>query len=247
MKAAYAAAASSRAASAVAFVVATDFERRSVELGLRAPVESHAGIGAAVKCGIGCSVPGALESLTAYRCVISCGFAAGLRDDLAAGTLLLPDTVCTAGGGSLDVSAEWHERVHVALVGTRCVSEGPVVQVDGILRTPAAKRAMSCGGTMAAADMESAAIAAACSAQGVPFLALRVVLDPVGATVPRAILTATENAAEPRTGKLLRELLRYPGDWFHVAAFARDTLRARRALVGAVSRVATALVRRAGA
>jgi hypothetical protein len=86
--------------------------------------------------------------------------------------------------------------------------------------------------------MESHAVAAT----GLPFVVLRVIIDPADRAIPRAVTAAVAADGRLRPLKLVAGLFRRPGDLAALTALARDNSRARPAL----GRAAAALARFAG-
>jgi len=225
-------------AGTVAFVVATAFESRCVQRGLKAVARANA---ACIRCGIGCHRKDALLKLSRFQCIVSTGFAAGLQHSAATGTLLIPGRIQGIDGKFRNASPEWHARIRDVLEGFQPLSSKPLIHVDEIVATPGAKRALGADGKLAGADMESALIADACEAQGIPFVTMRVVLDPVDATVPDAISAGAVNGTEPRALELLAALARRPGDLHNAFIFAGYIMKARQILTQAISQVTGAL------
>lgn len=218
---------------ALAFVVATDFEMRIVRRGLR-----RAGSGTAfslLECGIGYRVDGALDSLGDCSCVVSCGFAAGLADGVGAGTIVLPESLVDPHGDVRPVSARWHARIRERVGDGPVV--GPLIHTAEILTGPRDKRAAAETGPSVAADMESWLIAGACAERRLPFVALRVVLDPVDVAVPHAVIASAAGGAKPDVWRFARALLARPADWRDALVLAGHTITASRSLMAALARL----------
>ena len=96
--------------------------------------------------------------------VVMAGFGGALRDGLAVGDVVTPAEVVD------EASGRW------ACVGG---GEGRLLTASGIAATPAAKRELGERHAADVVDMESAAVAAACAAAGVPFRAVRAISDTV--------------------------------------------------------------------
>lgn len=196
-----------------------------------------------IQVGIGGSIDDSQHPLQQFRCLISTGFAAGLRSPLAAGALLLPEKVRASNGDWYDANAEWHANLAAAIPAT---STDPIVCTENIVETPHEKLALGHAGEYAGADMESALLAAVCYRNRVPFAALRIILDPADVIVPRAITRIGERGTQPRVASLLVELARRPQDLGRLIAFARCTVTASRSLVDTVADTMAELSRREG-
>ena len=165
-------------------------------------------------------------------CFMTAGCAGGLVPWLHAGDLVAADNVVpfdAAGspGGALPAEADglgaWAAsrgfRVHV----------GPLAVTQEYVWTPPAKAAATAIGALAV-DMESAAVAAAARARGIPFVGLRVVLDELGEDL--AFLTHFVDPAtgEARVGRALATLAPRPWLWRRTVRLARQRRTAERRL-----------------
>ncbi len=87
---------------------------------------------------------------------------------------------------------------------------GPIATVKQIVLTREEKRRLGAESGAMAVDMESAAIASVASARGVPFLAIRVILDPVNEDLNVAFDQFLNGRGEPRPLPLTRYLIAHP-------------------------------------
>jgi hypothetical protein len=82
-----------------------------------------------------------------------------------------------------------------------------------------------------AADMESSAVAEVASAERVPFIVVRAIVDTAQDAVPAAALSATGAGQDrPRLGRLLASLARTPGELPALIRLARRYRSASRTL-----------------
>jgi adenosylhomocysteine nucleosidase len=186
-------------------------------------------------------VPAGVAGLIADGCnlLVSFGFAGGLDPVLAPGDIILADRVATSDGRSYGADAAACARIGKALDELQGAwRSGTLAGVDRVLATPADKRSVASKTGAIAADMESHLVAAA----GLPFVVLRVIIDPANRAIPLAVTAAVAPDGSVRLLKLIAGLLRRPGDLAALAALARDNRRARPAL----GRAAAALARFAG-
>ncbi len=138
----------------------------------------------------------ALASMTpAATGILSTGVAAGLVDRLKPGSMVLGTRVQhlrLAGGrigAPIVAEAEFLEFVGRALTASGVEHErGDVLTVDEALLKPEQKRRQQEQTRALAAGMEDYVWAQQADVMGVPFVAARAVLDPVGASVPAAVL-----------------------------------------------------------
>ena len=146
--------------------------------------------------------------------LLATGFCGGLRTGLRIGSLVLADVVRHRGKEIL-VSSEILAATRDALA-----SKGHEVHVGACeciedVADPQRKRELAASGALSV-DMESGPLAAWAVSRGVPFLSLRVVLDPVDVDLPF-----------PTEGSIMAPVFRHP-----IAAIrvGRSAVRAGRAL-----------------
>ena len=177
--------------------------------------------------------------------ILSTGVSAGLVDGLRPGHAVLAARVLrrrTGGGsGGAPIGADHAFRQFLADAlersGVRW-REGDLLQVDRALLTPHEKREQHAHAQAVAAAMEDYAWAAAARDLGLPFVAMRVVLDPVGARIPDPVLAWDWRGPAGLT--VAAGLARRP--WI-APALVRLGWR-RRAAIGAIDRVLEAVVAR---
>jgi adenosylhomocysteine nucleosidase len=133
--------------------------------------------------------------------LLSFGFAGGLDPGLSAGTVVLPTEIVSGKGGRFMTSTDWRERLCVAFAerrpaaGALLTSAAPI---DSVADKASAFRETGA----VAVDMESLSVAEVAAAFGLPFIAVRVIVDTAADALPQAVLAAN------RAGRLsLRRLL----------------------------------------
>ncbi len=169
----------------------------------------------------------ALAELRPSR-VLSFGIAGGLDPALRPGALLV----------ARDVVAEARWPAHAAWSAALAAATGAVLAdiagADWVIASPAEKGALHARTGAAAVDMESAVIARA----GIPFAVLRAVADTAGETLPPAAAEGLDEEGNPAPLRVMRALLRRPGD---LPGVIRMGLRSQAALRALRSVVAEAL------
>jgi hypothetical protein len=219
----------------ITFVVASDFERQVVQGSISRLPEYTVGESVSiVNCGVGFTDPGALENSLQCECLVSTGFAAGIQAGVECGTILLPQRIVDTNRLTQRVDQNYHDRIRDVLAKHSAIDTGTVIEVSEILGTRSEKAAIQLYWNASGADMESAKIAAFCARHAIPFIALRVVLDPAHACMPRCITAATTDGKVPGAKQLLAGLVREPNDWQHLAALLRYVFLARRSLRKAI-------------
>lgn len=162
--------------------------------------------------------------------LLSWGTCGALRKGLDAGSVLMPVTVMDDSGEAFAVDPGWRQRVERALPTRLTVEGGLLLSSARPLSRVTQKTAAHAATAAAAVDMESAAVAAVAAAAGVPFLALRVVLDRADQALPAAALSAVDELGRPRAWPLLRALALRPWQLRQLMALGRGFSFARRSL-----------------
>ena len=162
--------------------------------------------------------------------LMSWGTAGGLDPGLRPGTLLLPKCVMTAAGQRFEVAASWRAKLHDLLSRQVEIHAGALVQSVHPLTTPQQKQALFARTGAVAVDMESAAIAEVAASRGLPFVAVRAVLDPATRSLPQSAVGAVDSSGRLLVKGLVRALLRHPADLPGVLRLCSDLRLARRTL-----------------
>lgn len=161
--------------------------------------------------------------------LVSFGLAGGLDPRLPAGAVLVPDAVLAANG-------RW--ATNPALSAWLGGATGGLVFGDGgILGTAGAKRALWQRTGAIAVDRESAAVARAAAAHGLPFAVLRAVCDPASRDLPHAALVALDNHGRIGALRVAGAVLSRPWQVPALLQLAGDARRARRALLDRVAAI----------
>jgi len=120
-------------------------------------------------------------------------------------------------------SADWRQRLRAALPDSCIACSGTLLTSERPIGHPRAKAHAWRHAGAAAVDMESAAIAQVAGQAGLPFIALRVIVDTAADELPMAVLAASAGG-RLRMGRLIGGLLRAPGE---VGALIRLAARYR--------------------
>ena len=169
-----------------------------------------------VVSGIGpaAAAEGARRLLAAgARALLSWGLAGGLDPSLEAGTLVLPREVISPEGRVFLTSADWRERVSDAIATRQEPCCGRLLTCREPLTSSAAKALAFRETGAVAADMESSAVAEVASAERVPFLVVRAIVDTAHDAVPEVALSAAGTGQNGlRFARLLATLASRPGE-----------------------------------
>ena len=176
--------------------------------------------------------PARAEELASYlleagaEALLSFGVAGGLDPALAPGDLVIATEV-DLDGASLKADEAWAKRLHNELpqarLGVVCGAQTPML-------TAADKAHLRAESGGLAIDLESAAVAEACAAKGVPFAVLRAVADPAGRAIPAFALKGLAEDGRTRALPVILGLLGRPGQLPALLGLARDNRAALKAL-----------------
>jgi adenosylhomocysteine nucleosidase len=165
-----------------------------------------------------------------HRAVLSFGIAGGLSPELKPGAVLVatevagPERRCPVNSGTAHRLAE---RLRSNAVD---VHLGTLAGVDAPLMSAAGKLALWQRTGAAAADMESHIAAEHAAANGLPFMALRVVCDPAERSLPPLAAKALRSDGRTDYPAILASLIRNPAQLPAMIQLARDASAAFRSL-----------------
>jgi adenosylhomocysteine nucleosidase len=164
------------------------------------------------------------------KCLISFGIAGGLAPHLRAGDVVLSAEVI--GQDRSWRSNEMFRKAISDLARQIGAAEGPVLGATEILATEDDKaRAWRATGALAV-DMESAIVARAAEAAGIPFVVLRTIADAATRELPSAALIPLSEDGRPVLTRVLGDMLRRPRQIAALCGLARETRQALVALSG---------------
>jgi len=158
------------------------------------------------------------------------GFAGAIEPTLRPGAVLLPDTILAADGRSFTIDKDLHQKVLTMLCHDTPVTVSPMLEVAKLITDPQQKTALRDRHQAVAVDMESAAVARVARAHGLPFIALRVVLDDANMRLPAHLLASADKLGRLKVGTGAVTLLAHPLEAFTAARLLRALGRARPAL-----------------
>jgi adenosylhomocysteine nucleosidase len=164
--------------------------------------------------------------------LVSWGLAGGLDPDLEAGAVCVPREVIAADGSRLPTARSWQESLSSSVPSGRRVDNDALLTAERALETTADKSAARRATGACAVDMESSAVAQVAEAHGVPFIAVRVIVDTARDSIPPAVAGASR-AGKVQLGRLILGLMRSPlqiGSLLRLARRYRVALRSLQAI-----------------
>ncbi|MDN5872945.1 MAG: hypothetical protein L0H29_01005 [Sinobacteraceae bacterium] len=172
--------------------------------------------------------------------LLSWGTCGALDPRLVAGDLILPQTVCDDNGMHLVTDASWRAQLVAALPQRlQPASQACLLSGDRLVTTAEDKAASF--NTAVAVDMESAALAREAQAAGLPFIAVRVVVDSARRRLPQLALDTVDDIGRPRAGAFLSAALKRPWQLLELPALGRDFRKATATLTAIAACASAAL------
>ncbi len=189
-----------------------------------------------------CAGPGSARAAEAVRhailhgaeVLVSFGVAGALASDLRPGQLVLPEAV-VADGRPI---ATWSPLCLELGAALTTPYQGLLVGSDIPVVSPVAKRELGQHTGAIAIDMESHAVAMLADAAGLPFVALRAIIDTADETVPEMALAGMGEDGRSRAWPVVQGVMLRP---WQLPRLVRLGLRMRAALA-ALRRAAPVLV-----
>ena len=184
---------------------------------------------------VGGGDPGRTETLVEdaaqeAKCLVSFGVAGGLAPHLKPGDVILSAEVI-GDDRRWRPSARFHRSV-AGLAHQIGAIDGPVLGSRDILATEEDKERAWLDSGALAVDLESAIVARAAEAAGIPFLVLRTIADPARRELPPAALIPLAQDGTPSFIRVVAEVMRRPSQITALFGLARETRQALTALAG---------------
>jgi adenosylhomocysteine nucleosidase len=183
------------------------------------------------------------------QALVSFGFAGGLAPELARGTLVIgTELVCQGSSRKLAVAdRDLVNQLQAAADAEELpVQQGMLVTSGHIVADPASKTELRGRSGACAVDMETAGIVEAAHEAGLPWVAVRAIVDGAEDSLPAACLTVLRDDGHVDTGRLIRTVCRSPQLLWPFLRLAGDTAIARRHLSRAFERWTKSLTAQCG-
>lgn len=138
--------------------------------------------------------------------LVSFGVAGALDPNLKPGDLVLPDAI--HAGTQFPVNIAWRDWLQKLLPADVTVVNGILANSAVPLTGEKAKLKLAQATNACAVDMESGAIAAVAATAGIPFIAVRAIIDPIQFSPPEALLGAVYPDGGVNSMRLIALLLK---------------------------------------
>lgn len=172
------------------------------------------------------------------KSLMSFGLAGGLDPRLTAGSVVLPGNVISRDGASFRAAETWREQFRLLISARLDVVSGALLSMAQPIDAVADKARLFRETGAVAVDMESVSIAEVAAAHGLPFIAVRVIVDTAQDVLPSAVVAASRDG-EVNVARLVLRLAAKPTDLMALLRLARRYRAATRSLQSiALARVA---------
>jgi adenosylhomocysteine nucleosidase len=197
-----------------------------VVVGLPFEARLAGGISGRVICrGNGQNLAASLSCAIINECqgLISLGVAGGLLPNLSAGTCVVGSEILW-GAERLMTDPSWSRRLLHAIPNS---IYGKIVGVAAPIVYAEAKHSLYVATRAVAVDMESHIVGSAAAANGLPFVAIRVIADPAERPLPQVALAAMRPNGTINIAKMVVSLMKDPRDLWSLVQTAQDAFAAR--------------------
>jgi adenosylhomocysteine nucleosidase len=171
--------------------------------------------------------------------LVSFGFAGGLNPQLTRGTLVIGTALIADDSSGVVAEAQRNliDQFQIAAEAEELpVRQGPIVTAERIVADTASKAAFWRQSGACAVDMETAGIVQVAHEAGLPWGALRAIVDCASDPLPAEYLAALRDDGRVALGLLVRTLCRSPSLIRPLFALAAGTTTARRHLSRVLTR-----------
>jgi hopanoid-associated phosphorylase len=169
------------------------------------------------------------RALAGAACLVSFGIAGALAPGLRPGSVIVSGEI-VAEGRRWQVEPAFRLRI-ARLAREIGAAEGVVYGAETVVATAVAKARVWAATGALVVDLESAVVARAAQARGIPFVVVRAVADPASRSLPHAATIPLGANGKPELPRILASTLRRPHQIAGLIGVARETRRALAALV----------------
>lgn len=159
--------------------------------------------------------------------LVSWGTSGALDPALPPGAIVIYKTALSHDGETYQCEPAWCERL-MTVLATLSPTFALGFTAASAVATYSEKAALAKHTGCAALDMESAAVGECAHVAGLPFVAIRVIVDPFNFDIPRAALLALKDGGQPQIWPVVRGVVRHPQELpalLRLAGWYRAALR----------------------
>ncbi|MFV1984130.1 MAG: hypothetical protein ACC657_11370 [Thiohalomonadales bacterium] len=165
--------------------------------------------------------------------LLSFGTAGGINPECKAGDIIVADSGIDNDGHKISIDTNWQQKVFntLKLAKSQKVISGPICESTLVVASSADKQKLFETSNALAVDMETVALARISQKHQIPFISLRVIVDPADMTIPFVVTNNMDENGNVSIIKLLVGLLKRPGNIFPLIQLAKNFSKARKAMV----------------
>lgn len=161
--------------------------------------------------------------------LLSFGFAGALDTSLSTGQVVVAGVVRNEDGEVLESDPDWRAAALEKLTPLGA-GQADLLSVGTVVADASAKARLRTMSGAGAVDMESFGVARVAHEVGVPFIAIRVILDTASQAIPPSALAGMDENGAITPGRALRHLLSRPGEIGAVIGLAMASRKAQKVL-----------------
>lgn len=165
------------------------------------------------------------EQLVSQGCnaLVSFGIAGALSPDLKVGGIVVSTAVLTPDDQKLPAAGNWQQKLMDILPrSSGSTHNGLVLGFDTPVVTAHSKEILFRKSGALCVDMESHRVAIVAKKYGLPYIVIRVISDDASRTLPSAALGVIGENGKPVFSKVIRNVLRHPGQIPDLLKLSKD-------------------------
>lgn len=197
-------------------------------------------------CGIGAQAARNAASqlqINGADALVSFGVAGALEPGLKPGDLVLPESIILEGE-TYPVASIWRNQLQQSLHSSQInIVNKAIASSLKTLTTEQEKQSFAEKTGACAVDMESGAIAEVAANHGMPFIAIRAIIDPIEFSPPEALLSAIKPDGSVNVLRLVILILNRSVSISSLLQLAKGMRTARKTLIAVIESVGTQLNR----
>jgi adenosylhomocysteine nucleosidase len=140
---------------------------------------------------------------------------------------MLPEVVLATEDHRVESDPEWRNRLSRLIENEVVISTGSLLQTNHVVSVPDDKSELHDRTEASAIDMESGAVAMVASEAGVPWIAIRAIVDTSHQRLPAVVHSAVDDSGQLRPAFLLEAILK-PSDLSAIFRLSRASSAAGR-------------------
>jgi adenosylhomocysteine nucleosidase len=163
--------------------------------------------------------------------LLSFGTAGGLNPERLPGDIIVANSCINSNGDIFPVDSNWQQRIINCLLKSLNVSSAAICESTKVIANSTDKQKLFQSNNAAAVDMESAALAQLAKEHIIPFISIRVIVDPANMTIPFTVMNNMDDNGNVAITKLLFGLLKKPGDITSLIRLAKNFNKAQKEMI----------------